>query len=369
MSTPSSGQPILLNPIAPVTEPAENLSDEPKLDAIDSPDARDGLKAVDSFDAATDAPPGDSNADVPMAAPVDGEDFVLVVDDSPTQLRSMVLALQSDGLAVRAAESAEAAVDIIAKNPPLLVVTDLEMPGMSGLQLTQTLRGTNPSLPVVLTTSRGSEDIAAEALRSGAASYIPKRLVCESLAIVVRQVLSTTDAVRSAKAVGRFATRSEIELRIDNDEALVPKVISRLEMTLVELDLFDEGVRMQIAMALDEALLNAIVHGNLEVPSSLREVDDGAAYNALIDQRRVTSPYSDRRVTVSLSATHSDGQGEAIFRIADEGPGYDVGALPSADDDEGLEGIGGRGMLMINAFMDTVTVNDRGNEIVMVKRA
>ena len=302
------------------------------------------------------------NAD-PDASQPTCDDFVLIVDDSQTQRSHMAAVLNEDGFRTATAADAETAIKQINERLPTVVITDLEMPGMSGLQLVQTLRGTHPSLPVVLTTSRGSEDVAAEALRIGAASYVPKRHIGKTLATVVRQVVMANESIRSVQTIGRFATRSSITLRIGNDETLVAKVIARLELTLIELGTFDEGCRMQVAMALDEALLNAIVHGNLEVPSSLREEGDGSGYAELIDRRRSQSPYADRRVTVSLDATTDS----ATFVIGDQGPGFNPSELGDATDAEHIEGIGGRGMLMINAFMDQVHHNDRGNELTMVK--
>lgn len=314
--------------------------------------------------------PNASFGDDPCCDPGDVEnefdqtrDYILIVDDSPTQRTHMAAVLREDGLEVETVDNAADALVHIAQRQPAIVITDLEMPGMSGLELVQTLRGIHPSLPVVLTTSRGSEDIAAAALRQGAASYIPKRLISKTLPTVVRQVLSAGEAIRSVRSMGRFATRSSITLRIDNDESLVAKVIARMELTLIELGAFDESCRMQVAMALDEALLNAIIHGNLEVPSSLREDGDGSGYGDLIAQRRVTEPYASRRVTVSLDATNES----ATFVIRDEGPGFDPAMLCDATDDEHIDGVGGRGMLMINAFMDQVIHNEKGNELTLIK--
>jgi DNA-binding response OmpR family regulator len=290
-------------------------------------------------------------------------DHILIVDDSPTTRQLMGVILEQDGYEVRGVESAMQAMAAIEAETPLLVITDLEMPDMSGLELVQVLKGIKPSLPVVIATAVGNEDVAANALRLGAASYVPKRSIHESLTAVVRQVLTATELIRSTQMVGRYATRSTIELSIGNDETLAAKVISRLEMTLIELDLFDDGGRMQVAMALDEAILNAMVHGNLEVPSSLREIDGGKPYFDLIGQRKSESPYKDRRVNISLEADND----KATFIVRDEGPGFELSNLRDATDDEHLEGCGGRGLLMIDAFMDEVRYNECGNEITMVK--
>lgn len=344
MSSPSQ-------PHTSSTTAGHNPIDDPPND-----DRTNGHPPPD-LQSATAETSGDPTDDV-----VDG-DYVLVVDDSRTQQAHLAGVLRDDGLQSMTVGDGPTAIDQINRRLPIVVITDLEMPGMSGLELVQTLRGTHPSLPVVLTTSRGSEDVAAEALRHGAASYVPKRHVQSSLATVVRQVITAGETIRSVQSMGRFATRSSITLRIDNDETLVAKVISRFELTLIELGTFDDGCRMQVAMALDEAILNAIVHGNLEVDSVLREQGDGSGYQSLIEKRRVTEPYASRRVTVSLDATTD----AATFVVRDEGPGFDPNHLCDATDQEHIEGLGGRGMLMINAFMDKVFHNECGNELTMVK--
>lgn len=288
---------------------------------------------------------------------------ILVVDDSPTQLRQMQMVLEKDGLQVRTAGNGSEAMQSILEHPPLLVVTDLQMPGMNGLELVAAIKASAPSVPVILTTSQGSEDIAAQALRDGASSYVPKKDLNNTLLPVVRQVLSVNQAAQSVREVAKFAIQSTIALSLENDENLVPKVIARLELPMVELDLFDEGERMQIAMALDEALLNAMIHGNLEVSSELRQTDDGKPYSDMIEQRKKLVPYRDRRVIVQMHASLDS----ATIVVRDEGPGFDCECLRDPTDPENLERAGGRGLLLINAFMDEVRHNDLGNEITMIK--
>ena len=290
--------------------------------------------------------------------------YILVVDDSPTQLRQLQLMLEHDGYQVRTAVDGKDAMAKIQAEPPMLVVTDLQMPEMNGLELVAAAQESMPSLPVILTTSQGSEDIAAQALAGGASSYVPKRDLASTLLPVIRQVLSVYQATQSVREVAQFAVESTITLSLENEEDLVPKVITRLELPMVELDLFDEGERMQIAMALDEALLNAIVHGNLEVSSELRLTDDGKAYTEMISKRKQEAPYMDRRVKVHLHASNDF----ATFVIEDEGPGFDAASLRDPTDPENLERAGGRGLLLINAFMDEVKHNEKGNRITMIKR-
>ncbi len=289
---------------------------------------------------------------------------ILVVDDSPTQLCQIRAILEADGFSVRTANNGTDALESIRTDTPTLVVTDLQMPGMDGFELVAAMRESARAVPVIVTTAQGSEEIVAKVLRHGASSYVPKRDIHTELIPVVRQVMSINEISLSVRRVAKFAVESSIKLSLENDERLIPSVIARLELPLVELDLFDDAARMQIAMALDESLLNAMVHGNLEVSSDLRETDDGEPYAALVKQRKTESPYRDRRVLVSLHATTE----KATITIRDQGPGFDRTALRDPTDPDNLELCGGRGLMLIHAFMDEVIHNDVGNEITLIKR-
>jgi CheY-like chemotaxis protein/anti-sigma regulatory factor (Ser/Thr protein kinase) len=289
---------------------------------------------------------------------------ILVVDDSPTQLRQIQFLLEKEGFVVQSAMDGIQAIASIEETMPLLVVTDLQMPEMNGLELVASLKESMPSLPVILTTSQGSEEIASQALKAGAASYVPKRELNDTLIPVLQQVMAVNKATKAVPQVAQNAVESNITLEVANDESQIPDIISRLELPMVELDLFDEGERMQIAMALDEALLNAMIHGNLEVSSELRQSDNGTPYVNMIAERKERAPYRDRKVTIKLGATSE----EIIFIIRDDGPGFDAAALRDPTDPENIERAGGRGLLLINAFMDEVSHNEVGNEIRMRKR-
>ncbi|MCG8650672.1 MAG: response regulator [Pirellulales bacterium] len=289
---------------------------------------------------------------------------ILVVDDSPTQLQQLRMVLEKEGYTVKSAVNGKEAFDAIKENPPSLVITDLQMPEMSGLDLVSAVRGIALTIPVILTTSQGSEEIAAEALQKGASSYVPKRDMMSTLIPTIQQVLAVVEADQSVREISKLVTGSSLELCLTNDQSLVPNVIARLEQPLIEFEVFDEGERMQVAMALDEALINAMVHGNLEVSSELRQTDDGKPYVDMIEKRRAESPYADRKVFIRMHTTAN----QATFTIRDEGPGFDQSTLCDPTDPENLEKAGGRGLLLINAFMDEVVHNEVGNEITMIKR-
>lgn len=289
---------------------------------------------------------------------------VLVVDDSPTQQLQIQMLLENDGYQVLLAANGREALEVIADQMPDIVVTDLQMPEMNGLELVSEIKARYPTLPVILTTAVGSESIAAQALHLGATSYVPKRDLGEMLSETVRQVLDVLRAASDAQQVAANIVRSEVHFEIGNSEALVPSIIARMEKLLAELSFCDEMEWMQMAMALDEAIVNAIFHGNLEVASELRQIDGGHAFFELVAERKQQPPYCDRTVQISLWATPE----VATFVVRDSGQGFDASNLPDPTDPANLERAGGRGLLLIHSFMDQVRHNARGNEITMIKR-
>lgn len=289
---------------------------------------------------------------------------VLVIEESPSLRAKMRELLEDAGYVVRTVPDPLEAVDAIEDFDPSIVLCEVDMSVMTSLDLVEEFRSRFPSTPVVLTTGGGGEGIAGEALRLGAASYVPKAELAELLCETVAQVLALADArPESFPEPACAVVRSEIHFRIENDESLVPELIARMEQVLAGLSFCNELHWMQIAMALDEAILNSIFHGNLDVSSELRQSDDGKPFFEMVNLRKTLSPYRERSVYISLVASPE----RATFKIRDEGNGFDITKIPDPTDPANLERAGGRGLLLIQSFMDEVRHNPSGNEITMVK--
>jgi DNA-binding response OmpR family regulator len=289
---------------------------------------------------------------------------ILIVEDSPTQAQQLAYALQNAGYVVESAGNGEQALEKIARELPDAVVTDLEMPEMNGLVLVERIRGQYPSVPVILMTAYGSEDIAALALKKGAASYVPKRYLMQDIIGTLGDVLSVATSARQREGVRDLLKQTSYQFILENDSDQIPPLIGYLEEALTEMNLCDQTGLIRVCVALREALVNAMYHGNLEIDSSERETDI-AEYHRLIDERAKKDPYRDRRVHVTASLSRQ----KAEFKVRDEGPGFDPAELPDPADPANLERVSGRGLLLIRTFMDQVRHNESGNEITLVKRA
>lgn len=149
---------------------------------------------------------------------------------------------------------------------------------------------------------------------------------------------------------------------LSNDVLQIRSVLHRLQDGLASLCGCDADAVRRVGLALHEALVNAMHHGNLELSSRLREPDDGR-YDRLADERQRQAPYRDRRVHV---ASRESRRG-AVYVVRDEGPGFDVAQTLAAAERAEPSVVSGRGLLLIRAMVDEVRWNARGNEITLIK--
>ena len=99
---------------------------------------------------------------------------VLMVDDDPAMLESFDVLLQSWGFDVLQAADAREAKELVDRHDPDIVISDVVMPEISGLELLRDLKAGNPQRPVLLITARGSIDMAVEAIKQGARDFLTK---------------------------------------------------------------------------------------------------------------------------------------------------------------------------------------------------
>ncbi len=289
---------------------------------------------------------------------------ILVVDDLVTdRLLAGGLLQKHGGWNVIFAINGQDALQQLELHLPDIVLTDMMMPIMNGLELAEAVKREFPLIPVILMTSKGSEDVAVQALKRGASNYVSKRRLNQDLAEIVEQVLLVSkDQLSQARLLNRI-THSEFTVTLENDLTLLQSLVVHIQQQLKVLHIFAESERIRIGVALEEALLNAFYHGNLEVSSKLRE-DDYDEYYSLAKSRCTQEPYANRKITV-----HCKFDPEAVsVTITDEGPGFDPSLLPDPRDPENLERPSGRGLLLMKTFLDEVEYNPKGNQVRMLKR-
>lgn len=124
-------------------------------------------------------------------------DEILIVDDDRQLARSFEKILVHEGYMVNLASSGEEALQIIRHHLPGLVITDIRLPGMTGLETFKALREIDPKLPVIIMTAFGTTDTAIEATKLGAFDYVLKPFEIPDMLLMVTQALETGRLMRS----------------------------------------------------------------------------------------------------------------------------------------------------------------------------
>ncbi len=133
---------------------------------------------------------------------------VLVVDDEPSIRRLLTFHLERDGHRVATAVSGEEALERIGDGAPDLVLLDLMLPGIDGLETLARIRRVHPELPVIVLTAHGSVENAVEAMKLGAQDFLAKPFEVDRLRIAVRNALELGQLAREVRKL-----RSELGSR------------------------------------------------------------------------------------------------------------------------------------------------------------
>ncbi len=182
---------------------------------------------------------------------------ILVVDDEPQITRVLRTSLNAQGYEIRAANDGESALEIAKDFAPDLVITDLAMPHMNGIELCRRLRQTS-QVPIIVLSVRGEERSKVEALDSGADDYVTKPFSTGELLARIRAALRRSPPLDTAQP-----TLIELgEFRIDLDAHAVFLAGREVRLTPKEFDVLVYMAQHPRKVLTHRAILNAVWGGN-----------------------------------------------------------------------------------------------------------
>ena len=136
--------------------------------------------------------------------------IVLVADDDPSILEILKLGFRTKGYEVITASDGKSAIQAIEQNRPDLLVLDIEMPHLTGIEVLRHLRKDWPTLPVVIMTAHGTISLAVEAMKEGATEFITKPFEMEQLLLVIQKALEREGLRREVEVL-----RNEVDSRYE----------------------------------------------------------------------------------------------------------------------------------------------------------
>ncbi len=286
---------------------------------------------------------------------------VLVVDDSAVDrmlFKGIVERLPN--YTVIEAEHGEHALEQIDSWNIDIVVTDMQMPVMDGLELVRVLRKDHPEIPTILATSHGNAEIATKALSEGAAGYVPKAELNELLMPTISNIVSRLEHESNFAKLIDHSKDISFRFELENDPKLFAPLIELTCKMIAGISPTQRIDRLRLGIAIEQALHNALFRGNLELPNFVRVPFGDESPEAEVEDRiasRLSDPrYSQRRINVGINITPAG----FVCRVKDDGPGFDPATHADPLFDESR-----RGLVLMRAFMDNVDFNDVANEVTL----
>lgn len=290
--------------------------------------------------------------------------LVLVVDDNPSVQFFLREVIAAAGHQAVEANDGLTAYEQYQKHSPHLILADLHLEGMSGLDLLAEIRRQDPDVIFVLMTALGSEDSARQALELKASNYLTKPLRFETIVSLLDKYASVFKSRELRHEVSTRITRREVVLKLEN----------RLDLVSESADLLvaEAGTalprkeRPGIHLGLYELIVNAIEHGNLGITYDEKRrclLESPYRLTELVTRRAQEPGRANRRVTIE----YKQDEHTMEWTITDEGDGFDWSEVPNPLENN-EEALNGRGIFLARYQFDDLTYLGAGNKVRVSKK-
>ena len=266
---------------------------------------------------------------------------VLVVEDSKTMQTFLLNLLKKEDYEVVLANDGETGVQcfqqsLVEGNPFDIVMTDIVMPGLSGLEVLKKVKTLNHDTIVVVLTSDANVDTAIEALNAGANNFLHKPPNSEEILNVMWRATKHREIFLENEELTPFMERT-IHIAIPSQLRFIKGIAHNIIADAKLMGYDEHELRDKIPVTVDEAVTNAIKHGN-----------------KFQEEKQVT-------IDVSINTDR------VKIVVADEGEGFDVNAVPDPTDPMNFLKPSGRGILFMTIGMDDIHYNEKGNMLTLIK--
>lgn len=160
------------------------------------------------------------------------DNHILIADDEPLTRQSLYEILKFEGYRVTTAKDGLEALGLIERLLPEIVISDMKMPGMEGLQLVKEMKARGLEIPVILITGYGSIEAAVEAMREGAFDYVTKPIVDSEIKVVIEKIIKQQKLIeenRCLREALKDTTRKSFQNIVGQDPQM-QKIYALIEM-------------------------------------------------------------------------------------------------------------------------------------------
>jgi DNA-binding response OmpR family regulator len=287
---------------------------------------------------------------------------ILIVDDEKQVRDVLSIALSEEGYQTFEAPNGERGIELFISTEPDIVITDVMMPGMDGIEVTRDIRQRREDIDVVIMSGFGTEELVINALRAGASNYVKKPIVFDELFKIIDEILFRRENRKRYQIVKTIVQRESKDMIIGNDVSDVWGAVNQILFNVR--GIVDSNAIEGMSIGLYELIVNAIEHGNLAI--TYEEKSDALQrnrYRELLDERRERADSEGKNVAIHCDFSPT----QLIVEIEDQGRGFDLNGLPDMQSPEAIMSDHGRGILLANLFYDKVDFVFPGNCVKIIK--
>jgi YesN/AraC family two-component response regulator len=284
---------------------------------------------------------------------------VLIAEDDRSSRLYLENLLELNGYQYLSAANGIEGLNIYEEYQPDVVITDIQMPLMDGLEMVEAIRDRKSDTIIIITTAYGSENYAIQALHLGANNYLKKPIAGMDLIPLLRKYQSIIESKyrTSTELVGQILFR-KLKMQFKTDLKAVPQIVDRI---LTESACgFQDNERINIELGLVELITNAFEHGNLDIQfdEKIQAMND----NKLEDlySKRMADPKLKNRVVEIDFVSDCNG---CEWVISDQGKGFNWRALPNPTEEENILELSGRGIFITSFLFDEIEYSGNGNTV------
>lgn len=283
---------------------------------------------------------------------------ILIVEDDFGSREYLLNLVQLEGYEVRAAVNGEEGLAAYKEFDPDIIISDIQMPVMDGLQMLNILRQDKSDTIFIITTAFGSEDYAIEALRLGANNYLKKPIKRKNLIGLIDKYKLIVESHKLAKTAEGKLLKKDIVLEFRTEINHIPAIISQL-ISEITIKLEDSEIT-NIELGLDELITNSMEHGNMRI--SFEEKVEASNNNTMLQlyaEKLKDKKLARRKIKVKfkLRAKYCE------WTIIDEGDGFDWRMIPDPTQGAQLMELNGRGIFITHFLFDEMEYLGKGNKV------
>ncbi len=288
---------------------------------------------------------------------------ILIIDDEKPVRDVLNIALTEEGYLLSVAANGKQGLQIFQEEEPDIVITDVMMPEMDGIEVTKKLKDASDNVDVIIMSGFGTEELVIEALRARASNYIKKPIAFDELFNILDAIIFKRENRKRIEVAKDIVFKEQKEIIIGNNVSEVWGIVNQILFNIHSS--ISHNTIEGISIGLYEIIINAVEHGNLDISYEEKSLAlQNNSYQKLLNDRKIEADRQKKNVFINCRYSRDD----IVVEVKDQGEGFDLKNLPDMTNPETIISDHGRGILLASLFFDEVNFREPGNCVELIKR-